>query len=165
MLLGKYKEKCEACTLQFMIEKCDYEKVIQCEEKLRKAYSEKEHSEETLKFLQNDLLDAIKNFETKRFMYEDEWDEESEMDYSDCIECKKTFRENSIRRKVWLALLRIKLVDLDHYITLVAQGSQAEDYGSLLKDIDRTIGYFPVCIFYCGVFFINYYNYYYNIII
>ena len=128
--MGKYDEKCEDCTLRFMLEKCDYARVLECEEK-----GEKE-----------ELLESIKNFERKRCQYEDEWDKE--MENNTCLKCQKLIADNSIRRRVWLALLRIKQVDLDHYVTLVKQGSQAEDYESFLRDVDRTIGYFPVCTTY-----------------
>ncbi|EFC47988.1 predicted protein [Naegleria gruberi] len=130
ILLGKYDEKCEDCTLRFMLEKCDYKRVLECEEK----------GDTT------ELLESIKNFERKRFQYEDEWDKE--MENNTCFKCQKLIADNSIRRRVWLALLRIKQVDLDHYVTLVKQGSQAEDYESFLRDVDRTIGYFPVCTIY-----------------
>ena len=143
MLLGKYREKCEECTLKFMIEKCDYNKVQECEERVKQATLNRATASELEKYKQ-ELLEAIQEFERKRFMYEDEWDGISED--SHCIECEKTFRENSIRRKVWLALLRIKQVDLDHYLTLVKLGSQAEGYESILLDVERTIGFFPVSL-------------------
>ncbi|KAL9642969.1 hypothetical protein ABK040_010661 [Willaertia magna] len=49
----------------------------------------------------------------------------------------------SLRGKIWKAFLRIKHIDGEHYIHLVEKGSHAEEYGGLMKDIDRTLSFFP----------------------
>jgi len=143
MLLGKYNEKCEECTMQFMVEHCNYNHVVNCENDYLRAVQDGQ-SQQNLNDLKNKLESSILQFYQKRYMYEDEWDEYCEETAKYCPKCVRVFKNNCVRGNIWKVLLRIKQIDMNHYLTLVRKGSHAEDYERLLSDLDRTLGYFPV---------------------